>query len=73
MTTPQLTIYEVTTGEIITRDFNAAEIAQLNADKLQANKDAETLAKAQAEKLATRNAVLTRLGITSDELDALLS
>ena len=73
MTTPQLTIYEVTTGEIITRDFNAAEIAQLDADKLQANKDAETLAKAQADKLAKRAAVLTRLGITSDELDALLS
>jgi len=73
MTTPQLTIYEVTTGEIITRDFNAAEIAQLNADKLQANKDAETLAKAQADKLTKRTAVMTRLGITSDELDALLS
>jgi len=73
MTTPQLTIYEVTTGEIITRDFNAAEIAQLDADKLQANKDAETLAKAQADKLTKRAAVMTRLGITSDELDALLS
>jgi len=73
METSQITIYDALTGETTTRNFDAAEIAQLNADKLQADKDAETLAKAQADKLAKRAAVMTRLGITSDELDALLS
>ena len=73
MTTPQMIIYNCVTGETTTRDFTAAEITQLNADKLKADKDAETLAKAQADKLAKRAAVMARLGITSDELDALLS
>jgi hypothetical protein len=73
MTTPQITIHNALTGETIIREMNAAELAQLNADKIQADKNAETLAKAQADKLAKRAAVMTRLGITSDELDALLS
>lgn len=73
MSTPQITIYDVTTGEIVTRDFNATELAQLEIDKIQADKDDETLAKAQADKLAKRAAVMTRLGLTSDELLALLS
>ncbi|CAB4219791.1 hypothetical protein UFOVP1639_1, partial [uncultured Caudovirales phage] len=67
------TIFDALTGETITRDMNAAELAQSQADKLQTDKDAETLAKDQADKAATRAAVLTRLGLSSDELLALLS
>lgn len=73
MITPQITIFDALTGETITRDMNAAELAQSQADKLQTDKDAETLAKDQADKAATRAAVLTRLGLSSDELLALLS
>jgi len=73
MNTPQITIYDALTGETVTRDLNATELAQLQTDKIQADKDAETLAKAQADKLAKRSAVMTRLGLTSDELLALLS
>ena len=73
MTTPQITISDAITGETIIRDMNATELAQLEADKIQADKDAETLAKAQADKEATRAAVMKRLGLSSDELLALLS
>ena len=73
MTIPQITIFDAITGETITRDFTSVELAQLEADKLKAAQDAEALATAQAEKLATRAAVMTRLGLSSDELLALLS
>lgn len=69
MSTPQKTIFNCETGETITRDFTADEIAEYNAIKLQA----EILAKTEADKAVTRAAVLTRLGLTSDELLALLS
>ena len=67
MTTPQITIHDVLTGEIITRDFNAAELAQLEADKAQAIKDAAAIKARQA----ARQAVLDKLGLTADEANAL--
>jgi hypothetical protein len=69
----KITILDALTGETITRDMNEAELAQYEADKVKAAQDAEALATAQADKAATRAAVLTRLGLTSDELLALLS
>ncbi len=69
----KITILNALTGETITRDMNEAELAQYETDKLKAAQDAEALATAQADKAATRAAVLTRLGLTSDELLALLS
>ena len=68
MTTPQITIHDVLTGEIITRDFNAAELAQAKLDQAQAKLDAE----AQTAKQAARQAVLDKLGLTADEAAALL-
>ena len=55
------------------REFTDAEYAQNEIDIMQAAQDAETLAKAQADKEATRVAVMKRLGLSSDELLALLS
>lgn len=73
MTTLKKTIHDAITGEIIVRDYIPEELAQYEADKLKHKQQAEALATAQAEKLATRAAVLTRLGLSSDELLALLS
>jgi len=73
MSNPQIKIIDALTGETITRDMTSSELAQLQADKLEADQEAEALAKDQADKEATRAAVLTRLGLTSDELLALLS
>jgi len=55
------------------REFTAEEYAQFELDQIKVLKDQEALDKAQADKEATRAAVLTRLGLTSDELLALLS
>ena len=62
-------IHNVETGEIIEREFNADELAQLQADKaLAQTKAAEAEAKAQA-----KADLLGRLGITADEAKLLLS
>jgi hypothetical protein len=66
---PQITIHNAETGEIITRDANAEEIAQIEAD--QAAYAAQ--AAAEAAKAAEKAALLTRLGITADEAKLLLS
>jgi hypothetical protein len=60
--------HNVTTGEIIEREFTAAELEQLQKDQAEyAIKQAEAEAKA-----ATRQALLTRLGITEEEARILL-
>jgi hypothetical protein len=71
MATPQITIHNVATGEIITRDLNADELAQQELDKAQAEAQAAAQTEAQAAKLAARQAVLDKLGLTADEVAAL--
>ena len=72
MSTPKITIYDCLTGETITRDYNETELAQHEKDKAQAVKDAADKAKADANKQAARQAVLDKLGLTADEVAALL-
>ena len=72
MTTPQKTIHNAITGEIITRDYTANELAQYEADLAQDKKDRAAQAKADANKSAARKAVLDKLGLTADEVTALL-
>jgi hypothetical protein len=68
MTTETITIHNVETGEVITREMNAEELAQLAADKVADN--AIKAAKAQAE--TNRAALLARLSITAEEAQLLL-
>ena len=68
MTTPQITIHNVLTGEIIVRNMDADELAQLELDKV----EAKAQAKAQTAKQAARQAVLDKLGLSADEAAALL-
>ena len=65
---PQVTIINCETGEEITRDANAEEIAQMELDL------ATSIAqKSQSEaKAAQRQAILDRLGLTADELKTIL-
>ena len=72
MSTPQITIHNAATGEKITRDYNKAELAQYEIDKAQAAIDAADKAAATANKQAARQAVLKKLGLTADEVAALL-
>ncbi len=67
------TEHDVATGEIIVRDMTADELAQYEKDvarwaKIKSDQAAAVIAKAVA-----RQAVLTKLGLTSDEVEALLS
>lgn len=73
MTTPQKTIYDCVTGETITRDFTDDEIAQLETELAQNKKDAAAQAKADQAKADKRQIILDRLGITNEELLAILS
>ena len=68
MTIPQIVIHDVLTGETITRNFNADELAQAKLDKA----EAEAQAEAKLAKQVARVALLTKLGITEQEAQLLL-
>ena len=64
-----ITIHNAETNEITQRPATQDELAQMEKDKL----EAETL-KAEAEtKVAARQAILDRLGLTEEEAKLLLS
>jgi hypothetical protein len=68
MTNPTIRIHNAETDEIIDREMTAEEFAQWEL-----NQEAYATAQAEAEaKAATRQALLTRLGITEDEAKILL-
>jgi hypothetical protein len=67
--TPEIGIYDHTTGENLVREMNADELADYEAG-LEATAQAESAkAKAQADKAA----LLEKLGITADEAQLLIS
>jgi len=65
---PIITIHNIETDEIISREMNDAEFAQYEADQ---TKDLEAQAEAEVKK-AQRQALLDKLGITADEAKLLL-
>ena len=69
MTKPQVKIVDAETGEEIVRDANAAELAQMQADKLLNDE----LNKMEADAQIDKAALLAKLGITADEAKLLLS
>ena len=69
MSKPMITIHNAETGEITTREMNAEELANYEAD--QAIESARL--EAEATKAADKSALLNRLGITADEAKLLLS
>ena len=62
-------IHNIETGEIIEREMNAQELAQLEIDKA----DEAAHEAAEAQKAADKAALLTKLGITDNEAKLLLS
>ena len=73
MIAPQKTIYDASTGESITREYNSEELAQLAKDIAEAKIEAEAVAKAEEARDRKRQEVLDRLGITAEELKTILS
>jgi hypothetical protein len=68
MTKPIIRIHDLSTNEVIDREMTDAEFTAYEADQ-----EAYATAQAEAEaKAATRQALLTRLGITEDEAKILL-
>lgn len=68
MTITQITEINAITGEIVERQFTQEE--KIAHDLLK--QEAELMAAAQAEKDAKKAAVLTKLGLTTEEAAALL-
>jgi hypothetical protein len=65
---PMVRIHNIETDEVIDREMNDAEFAQYEADKA-----AELAKQIEAEaKVAQKQALLDRLGITADEAKLLL-
>jgi hypothetical protein len=62
-------IHNIETGEIIEREMNAQELAQMEIDKA----DQAAHEAVEAQKSAAKAALLTKLGITDDEAKLLLS
>jgi hypothetical protein len=61
--------HNATTGEIIEREMNTEELAQRETQRAKAEAEAEI----EAQKAADKAAVLAKLGLTADEVAALLS
>lgn len=61
-------IYDITTGETVERQYTKAEIAEVQAK--QAEMDAQETAYAAQQ--AAKQAVLDKLGLSSEEVAALL-
>ena len=66
---PTITIHNAETGEIETREMNAAELEQYEKDATAA----QIKATEDATKAAEKAAVLAKLGLTADEAALLLS
>lgn len=64
-----LLIFNVETNEISYRDFTPEELAQAEIDEIASNEAKEK----EAAKLAEKNAILEKLGLTEDEAKLLLS
>jgi hypothetical protein len=68
MTKPMVRIHNLETNKIVDREMTDAELKQYNDDLAQiANQQTEA-----AEKAASRQAVLDRLGISAEEAQLLL-
>jgi hypothetical protein len=70
MSNPMVRIHNVTTGEIIDREMNADELAQLEADKVAGDEIAAEQAKVKVTKEAAQ-AKLAAFGLTAEDLKAL--
>jgi uncharacterized protein YPO0396 len=68
MAKPQITIINAESGEEITRDATAAEIAQIKSDAEQSKVEKD----AADAKATAKQSILDRIGLTADELKTIL-
>ncbi len=72
MINPIIRIHNVETDEVIDREMTNAEYEVYLADKEQETKKIADSQKALADKEAARQAVYAKLGLTADEIAALV-
>jgi hypothetical protein len=65
----KITVHNVETGEVITREMNETELAQMAKSR----DEFEARIAAQNELQSQKHAILTKLGITENEAKLLLS
>jgi hypothetical protein len=65
-------IIDITTGEETIRPYTDEEIATVEASKVKLAAEKAKIDAEQAVKAATRQAVLDKLGLSTDEVQALL-
>lgn len=65
---PKILIHNIETDEVIERDMTKAELDQFNKDQ----QAAELAKKQEQDKIASKNALLEKLGITDEEAKLLL-
>jgi len=73
---PNITIHNIETGEIITREMNAEELTQWEADRVAEATRQEAEAQKAAEeatRLSAKLAIYAKLGLTEEEINTLLS
>jgi hypothetical protein len=71
----RITIHDCATGKTVVRDMNAAELAQLEADKVVSEAQAKAIADAKAAndaKVLSAKKKLKALGLTEAEVTALV-
>ena len=73
MAYPEITIIDCTTGQVVVREMTKTEHEQKLADDKQNADNYDAIKKAQADLATAKQAVLTKLGLTADEVAALLS
>jgi hypothetical protein len=66
-------IVDISTGEETIRPYTAAEIKAVEAIKAQRDEEQAERDAAQADKDAARQSVLDKLGLSADEVAALIS
>ena len=69
MAYPEIKIVDCTTNEVVVREMTKEE----NDQRIQDETEAKTRATFFANKAASKQAVLDKLGLTADEVSALLS
>ena len=68
MENPIIRIHDLATNQIIDREMTDEELSQHNLDR----ESVQNQMNAQADKLAAKEAVLAKLGLTAEEAEALL-
>jgi len=66
-------IHNIATGEITERPYTKDELAAVAIAEAKAKAERDSFAAAEATKNAEKTAVLAKLGLTADEVAALLS